>query len=207
MKENIFAIQYGKKSVGHGFIAEGYFITAVHVLRDNENAFVKIKGNIIEFDKVKPVYVGRGRDNDSDFIDLAYFKINNIEGGFPVLDYIPQKGEVLESCCLRKIKETTAGNEEYELDIEPAYALGESESNYFHCKCHRFEGSSGSPLIKDNHVIGIMHGGEVVKKLIEKGVLSEEEKQTFNLKDDDIICSFLKINAFKSLIDNSKITN
>ena len=80
------------------------------------------------------------------------------------------------------------------------------EGNYFHCKCYRHEGSSGSPLIKDKHVIGIMHGGEVVKELIKQKSLSEEEKQVFNLKDEDIICSFLKINAVMTLIDNAKAT-
>ena len=101
-------------------------------------------------------------------------------------------------------KEKNNDNEEYEIDIEPASALGEEEGNYFHCKCYRHEGSSGSPLINDNHVIGIMHGGAVVKELITQMRLSEEEKQAFNLKDEDIICSFLKINAIMTLIDNSK---
>lgn len=58
--------------------------------------------------------------------------------------------------------------------------------------------------MKDKHVIGIMHGGAVVKELIKRKSLSEEEKQVFNLKDEDIICSFLKINAVLTLIDNAK---
>lgn len=150
-----------------------------------------------------PAYVGRGRYNAPNFIDLAFFKFNNIEGGFSILDYTPEKDDVLESYCLHK-KERNNDNEEYEIDIESAYALGEVEGNYFHCKCYRHEGSSGSPLIKDKHVIGIMHGGAVVKELIKQKSLSEEEKQVFNLKDEDIICSFLKINAVLTLIDNAK---
>lgn len=203
MEQNVYAIFRGKKQVGHGFLANDFFVTAVHVLRDNDNAFVMIKGEKVEFDKIQPVYVGRGRDNDPNSTDIAFFKFKNVEGGFSVLDYTPQKDDVLESCCLQK-KEGNTDNEEYEIDLEPAYALGEVEGNYFHCKCNRHEGSSGSPLIKGNHVIGIMHGGEVVKKLIEQKSLSEEEKQALNLKDDDIICSFLKINAFMSLIEKTK---
>lgn len=49
-----------------------------------------------------------------------------------------------------------------------------------------------------------MHGGAVVKELITQKRLSEEEKQAFNLKDENIIFSFLKINAIMTLIDNSK---
>lgn len=203
-KENIFVIKSGKIEVGYGFLAEGYFITAVHVLSDNDNCFVTINGEKIEFSKVTPVFVGRGRVNDPNFVDLAFFKFENIDGGFPILDYIPQKDDVMESCCLHKKDENTV-NEEYELDVEPAYALGETEGNYFHCKCNRQEGSSGSPLINGNQVIGIMHGGSVVMELIEQKILSEEEKQKFNLKDEDTICSFLKISAFMSLIDNTKI--
>ena len=205
MKQYIYPIIRGEKQVGHGFLANDYFITAVHILRENDNAYVIIDGEKVEFDKVVPVYVGRGRDNDPNFIDLAFLKFNNIKGGFSILDYTPEKEDVLESYCLHK-KEGNNDNEEYEIDIESAYALGEVEGNYFHCKCYRHEGSSGSPLIKDKHVIGIMHGGEVVKELIKQKSLSEEEKQVFNLKDEDIICSFLKINAVMTLIDNAKAT-
>ena len=31
--------------------------------------------------------------------------------------------------------------------------------NYFVCECVRHEGSSGSPLLNNNDVVGIMHGG------------------------------------------------
>lgn len=203
MKQYIYPIIRGEKQVGHGFLANDYFITAVHILRENDNAYVIIDGEKVEFDKVVPAYVGRGRYNDPNFIDLAFFKFNNIEGDFSILDYTPEKDDVLESYCLHK-KERNNDNEEYEIDIESAYALGEVEGNYFHCKCYRHEGSSGSPLIKDKHVIGIMHGGAVVKELIKQKSLSEEEKQVFNLKDEDIICSFLKINTVLTLINNAK---
>jgi len=207
MKENIFAIKRGRNLVGHGFLSNGYFITAVHVLRYNENSFVEIKGEKIEFDKAVPLYVGRGKDNDPNFIDLVFFKFKNIEGGFPVLDYTPQKDEVLKSCCLCKVKNDNLCNIEYELDVVPAYSLGEAEGNYFHCKCNRDESSSGSPLLKDNHVIGIMHGGRRVEELVQEGYLSEEEKRAYNLEDDDKICSFLRIGAFMSLIENEKYNN
>ena len=44
--------------------------------------------------------------------------------------------------------------------MENALVLGEEEGNYFYCKCKRFGGSSGSPLLWENQVVGIMHGGE-----------------------------------------------
>ncbi len=202
MKENIFAIKSGRSIVGHGFLADGYFITAVHVLADNDNCFVSINGEIKEFNKVTPLFVGRGKVSDANFIDMAFFKFEKIEGGFHVSDYIPQKDEVLDSFCLHNNCNTN--DSKYELDIEPAYSLGEVEGNYFHCKCNRHEGSSGSPLIKDNHVIGIMHGGKMVKELMDLGFLSEEDKRTHNLKDNDIICSFLRISTFMSLVEKRK---
>ena len=112
----IYPIIRGEKQVGHGFLANDYFITAVHILRENDNAYVIIDGKKVEFDKVVPVYVGRGRDNDPNSADLAFFKFNNIEGGFSILDYTPQKDDVLESYCLHK-KEGNNDNEEYEIDF------------------------------------------------------------------------------------------
>ena len=53
-----------------------------HILRENDNAYVIIDGEKVEFDKVVPVYVGRGRDNDPNSADLAFFKFNNIEGNY-----------------------------------------------------------------------------------------------------------------------------
>ena len=50
----------------------------------------------------------------------------------------------------------------------------------------------------------LIHGGAVVKELIIQKRLSIEEKQAFNLKDEDIICSFLKINTVMTFIDNAK---
>ena len=45
------------------------------------------------------------------------------------------------------------------LDTTPAYPIGAVQGNYFVCECVRHEGSSGSPLLMDNKVVGIMHGG------------------------------------------------
>ena len=72
MKQYIYPIKKKKKQVGHGFLANDYFITAVHILRENDNAYVIIDGEKVEFDKVVPVYVGRGRDNDPNSTDLAF---------------------------------------------------------------------------------------------------------------------------------------
>ena len=204
MKENLFTIIGGQIPLGHGFLANGYFITAAHVLRGSDKYLVTIKGETIDLAKEVPVYKGSGNIYDPNCFDIAVFKFENVEGGLPILDYTPKKDEELESCCQRIVKDDDRGKPVYELDVKPAFALGEEEGHYFHCKCFRKKGSSGSPLLKDNHVIGIMHGGKVVKELIEQGRLSEEEKQAYNLKDEDIISSFLKINAFLSLIDNNK---
>ena len=47
----------------------------------------------------------------------------------------------------------------FEQSIEPAVVVKEEIGNYFYCDCNRLKGSSGSPLLKDDNVVGIMHGG------------------------------------------------
>lgn len=45
------------------------------------------------------------------------------------------------------------------LDTTPVYPIGAVQGNYFVCECVRHEGSCGSPLLNNNDVVGIMHGG------------------------------------------------
>ena len=203
MKETIYAIMCGQVQVGYGFIANGFFLTAAHVITDYKPCIVYIEGLKIELSNMVPEFVGIGKNNGPiSYIDLAFYKIDKVKGGLCITDYIPRKNEMLESLCLRDVSTPGSKDPIYELDVVPAYSLGEAEGNYFHCKCNRDEGSSGSPLLKDNHVIGIMHGGRMVKDLIVEGFLSEEEKRAHNLEDDDKICSFLRISAFMSLIES-----
>lgn len=66
---------------------------------------------------------------------------------------------ILESYCIHEITDPTSLNPKCKLTMVPAYHLGDEGDNYFYCNCERFDGSSGSPLLKDNEVVGIMHGG------------------------------------------------
>ena len=192
---------FGEGSVGYGFVAEGYFITDAHVIEDFSPCFVYIDGKWIELSKETPIFIGSGRQTNADDIDLAVYKFETLHDGLQISEDTPKITDILESCCVKEVQNKNI----VELNVEPAYPLGEEQGNYFFCKCKRYKGSSGSPLLKDKKVIGVMNAGEIVKTLSDNGNFSEEEKEKHGLKDDDIICSFLKISVFKALID--KIEN
>ena len=49
LKEYIFPIFSGGTIVGQGFLADGYFITAAHVVKDFPSSFTIIKGKRFGF--------------------------------------------------------------------------------------------------------------------------------------------------------------
>ena len=159
LENSIFPIYDGGKIIGQGFIADGYFITAGHILKEYPFCRICIHDSIIELSKYKPLYFGEGDYHDPEMLDVAIFRFDGINSLLHLSNYIPQKGEKLENYCMHENSDRTSLNPKSTLTMVPAYPLGEEEGNYFYCTCDRFGGSSGSPLIKENEVVGIMHGG------------------------------------------------
>lgn len=64
LKEYIFPIFSGGTIVGQGFLADGYFITAAHVVKDFPSSFTIIKGKRFGFSNFypdkHPIFIGEG---------------------------------------------------------------------------------------------------------------------------------------------------
>lgn len=163
MEQFIFPIISEGTIAGQGFIADGFLITAAHVVRDHPNCFTVINGNKFELyaDFPDQKYIGEGDINhDPTLIDLAMFKCNLIDSPLHLSEYTSYMGETLLNYCKHETTDTSKLNPPHKLEKVTATVTGEEEGNYFYCKCKQYPGSSGSPLLKGNQVIGIMHGGD-----------------------------------------------
>ncbi|MBQ8959073.1 MAG: trypsin-like peptidase domain-containing protein [Bacteroidales bacterium] len=191
IEQCIFLIFSGGEIVGQGFIADGYFITAAHVLTTFPICLVNINSETINLSNEKPVYFEGNNSNDSEKLDVAIFRFGDISSSLHISKYIPQKGEKLVNCCMHEVIDTTSLNPQCKITMVPAFPLREVEGNYFYCNCERYGGSSGSPLLKNNEVVGIMYGGNdnglcafLMAKVIRKWIrfnpqsnISEDVKQ------------------------------
>ena len=194
IEQYIFPIYSGKTIIGQGFVADGYFITAAHVVKDFPACFVNINGGKFELTKENPIYIGEGDIyHDANMVDVAIYSCRDIDSPFFFSECSPQIGEELNSYCIHEATCFGAPNPSCELRIMPTTSNGE-EGNYFYCNCGQYAGCSGSPLLKGNELVGVMHGGngngwcvclkgEIIKKIIFK---IEQETLTTEVTDEDL---------------------
>lgn len=181
LKLYVFPIYNGREAVGQGFIADGYLITAAHVVQDYPSCYIVMKGKRLELSKEKPVFMGVGDIyHDDKMMDVAVYSYDDIVSPLHFSEYIPRKGDILNSICFQEISIpfsiiVTPQAPSFDVSRERAVVTGKEEGNYFYCHCKRYGGSSGSPLLKDNDVVGVMHGG-----------------------DDNGLCAFLKAQVLKN---------
>ena len=173
IKQYIFPIYSGGTIIGQCFIADGYLITAAHVIKDFPACSTRINGKRFEFPKVysvteepfvvgeEPFLIGGGDYNhDSTSLDIVMFRRDDVHSPLHLSTHVLQKGEKFDNYCLHGVMDFSLLNPPCELRMVPAIVRGEEEGNYFYCDCKQFGGSSGSPLLKGNEVVGIMHGGD-----------------------------------------------
>ena len=179
LKHCIFPIYCEGEIIGQGFVADGYFITAAHVVKGFPSCYAVMKGKRYEFSKVPQAYMGKGDINhDANMIDIALYPCEIIDSPLHNIECNLRKGDELFSYCMHEVMDFSSVNPSYELRKTPAIAKGEEEGYYFYCDSNQYGGSSGSPLLQNNQVVGIMHGGD------EKG-----------------LCAFLKASIVKNIID------
>ena len=213
VEKYIFPIYSGGTIVGQGFIADGYFITAAHVVKDFPSCFTRINSKRFElsdtfirssffnksdaYDKIikedfyhnplsklEYIFIGIGNIyQDPTMMDIVLYPCNDIESPLRLSQHIPPKGEQLISYCIHEEMDFSQLNPPCKLKTVPALALGQEEGNYFYCNCEQFAGSSGSPLLNGNEVVGIMHGG-----------------------NDKGLCAFLKVQVVRIFISQMELS-
>lgn len=174
IEQCIFPIMNGDECIGQGFIADGYFITAAHIIKDCPKYFVKIGGITYKPIEFTPVFQGE-RDiwNDETQHDVIMYKFNKVPSPLHLSARRVTSEDILRSYCMF-IRYDDKSNLYYnELSVEEVILKNQGTENYLWCEANRFEGSSGSPLLIDNEVVGIMHSG-----------------------NNNGVCTFLKVRSF-----------
>ena len=167
LEQYIFPIYNGDTIIGQGFVADGYFITAAHVVKDYPFCYVVLKEKRLVLSQEEPVLMGKDDIyHDEKTMDIVVYSYDNVASLLHLSEYIPQRGDQLNSLCVHEVsipfslKKVAPQVATLDVSQEQSIVTGREEGNYFYCHCKRYGGSSGSPLIKGNEVVGIMHGGD-----------------------------------------------
>lgn len=161
IEQCIFPIIDTNECVGQGFIADGFFITAAHVISRFPKCFVDIEGKRILLSNITPLYIGKGDiENDSKLEDIAIYSLSNKCSILHLSCRNIKECSDLRSYCIFPRHDSSTNQYINELSVQPVTLHGLEEGNYIYGNCNRHTGSSGSPLINGTEVVGIMHGGD-----------------------------------------------
>lgn len=174
IEQSILPIINGMDAVGQGFFADGYFITAMHVVKDFPHCYIKLDGKVIKLINEEPLLQGE-RDiwHDETQHDVIMYPFKDTVSPLHLSARRVTFEDSLKSYCVFPKYDYSTGAYNNELSVEEALLKNQGTANYLWCQCDRHVGSSGSPLLIDNQVVGIMHGG-----------------------NDRGLCAFLKVQSF-----------
>ena len=132
---------------GCGFIISDLFITSGHIIKNAENPSIRVFGEKINLSN--PIFFDCD-ENNSKMYDLAVFPIPGAISELELYDGKIENGMGLQSISLETVEcEVTVANDIF------------NEGNYFGALTSKNlkEGSSGSPVLIGNKVVGIMTRG------------------------------------------------
>lgn len=174
VEQCILPVMNAQDDVGQGFFANGYFITAAHIVNKWPDCYIYFDDKKIYLSECECILFGEGNvERDCSKLDIAIYKFENAISVLHLSSRKPQTSDMLKSWKANIRMDLETGKYFNRLDAKEAILTGQEEGNYFYCKCNRYDGSSGSPLLIDNEVVGVLHGG-----------------------DGGNICAFLKTGAF-----------
>ena len=91
----IFPIYNGTTIVGQGFVADGFFITVAHILKDYPSCYINLNGNKIElFNEVS--FWWRMNYQYAQKEDIVKYQFEGTSSKLHLSEHIPQKNERLE---------------------------------------------------------------------------------------------------------------
>lgn len=174
IEQCIFPIIDGNECVGQGFIADGYFLTAAHIIERNPECFIELGEYRLKLKSITPIYIGHGDfEKDPNSEDVVIYVINQTTSFLHLSVREPLETDILKTVHIALNHDAKTNQYHKDLVVWGANYTGQKEGNYFYCKCHSYEGCSGGPLIIGNEIVGIVHGG-----------------------NNDGLCAFFKLSTF-----------
>lgn len=172
MREYVFQIQSSNYGEGCGFFLGGRFYTCAHVLKECEAPYIRVNSIKVPLDN--PV-IFRYDKKQPDGYDIAVFDIPQVNSPLVFADREPKTGESLDSISWRTVAQGT------EFLCCKAVVRPEREDNYFLADTEELlkGGSSGSPLVRDGKVYGMLCAG----------------------REGDSLCAFLSAKSILKLTD------
>ncbi len=156
-----------ESSDGCGVLVGNHFITAGHVVAEHP-FFLFIEGKMITLNKEDAIIYEYNLQEEG--ADIAIFTLNDYCSPLQLDNYKPTKGDVLESVSYEHIVESCSNsssvfNSPYREWYEKHSCNATVEKvagNFFQCNTSILlkPGSSGSPLLKDGKVCGILSCGK-----------------------------------------------
>lgn len=177
--KNIYPIHCTDYDEGCGFFIGSRFFTSGHVIAQADNPYIEVCGERVYL--TNPIYFGDNEIDANDY-DLAVFDIPSCFGSFELYEYAIKSGIVLKSLSYKHL-----GTEFVETDV----VTGEQEGNYISgiSKANLKSGSSGSPVLIGNKVVGIMTKGN-----------NNDLDEPFNPELPLNYCVFLSSTAIRNVI-------
>ena len=142
---------------GTGFIIPNYFITAGHMFDETECISIIFDNNKYVFNRADAFYIRTPTiGSDEEAQDIAIFKFNSIDSPLKICGLMPNVNSLLLCYSVRPI---TGERDPYHL-VTCECQVTKPFFNFFECDTNIIlrEGFSGSPLIHDNTVYGILSG-------------------------------------------------
>lgn len=153
MREYVFHIQSPNQGEGCGFFIGNRFYTCAHVIKECDAPYIVVDSKRVLLDK--PV-IYRFDEAQPDGYDIAVFDIPQVDGPLLFAKEGPEVGETLDTISWRTFSKGT------EFICCKSTVRPEVEGNYYYADTDvkLKEGSSGSPLVRDGKVYGMLCAGD-----------------------------------------------
>lgn len=172
MKQFIFHTSTKSTDDGCGVLVGHLFITAAHIVEQQPVQWL-FNGKVITLDKADAVLYQY--DKTPDGADVAVFRMADMGSPLVLDTATPKVGTTLDTISYEHRVEPQEGTNIFSRQPKEWYELKEGkatitqvEGNFFLCDTSIVlkKGDSGSPVLRDGKVAGILHGGRLGEPVV-----------------------------------------